>query len=308
VTRVSAVRVGLRVVPLGVALAISGAVYAQVPGGRASAASAEAVFARAKQLVMSGSGAAGRLLVDSVLAATSPETPEYAEALFWRASLASTTAEAERDYRRIVVDYPFSPRSADALLQLAQLETTRGDRENAAAHLERFLLENPTHAEHGRAGLTLSRLLFERRELAKACTILGRTRGSVPGDAVELRNQLDYLAPRCSGVDTGVVAAPDSNAARAVAADTSRRAAATPGVELRARYAVEIGTYATRAAARTALAKLAGRGIDGRIDGRIKPFRVRVGQFETRMAAADRLRQLRAKGFAGTVIYISDEP
>ena len=32
-------------------------------------------FARARQLVVNGNGAAGRLLVDSVIAATSPDTP-----------------------------------------------------------------------------------------------------------------------------------------------------------------------------------------------------------------------------------------
>src|SRR3954470_24118405 len=113
---------------------------AQTPASRPT--SAESVFARARTLVVNGNGAAGRLLVDSVVAATEPDTPAYAEALYWRATLAATSVDAERDYRRIVVEYPLSPREADALLQLAQLEVARGDRASASIHLERYLLEN----------------------------------------------------------------------------------------------------------------------------------------------------------------------
>src|SRR5678815_4634533 len=94
--------------------------------------------------------AAGRLLVDSMLAATDPNSPQYADALYWRATLSTNGAEAEHDYRRIVVEYGASVRSGDALLQLAQLESARGDRAMAADHLERFLLENPGHAERTR--------------------------------------------------------------------------------------------------------------------------------------------------------------
>jgi len=112
---------------------------------------ADSVFARARQLVTSGNGAAGRVLIDSVIAATPPDTPEYGDALYWRAALAATSADAERDYRRIVVEYPLSAHSGDALLQLAQLEAARGDRAPATTHLDRFIVENPQHPERARA-------------------------------------------------------------------------------------------------------------------------------------------------------------
>src|SRR4051794_15872374 len=68
----------------------------------------DSIFARAKQLVVNGNGAAGRLLVDSVIAATSPDSALYADALYWRAALAATSADAERDYKHLVVEYPLS--------------------------------------------------------------------------------------------------------------------------------------------------------------------------------------------------------
>ena len=89
---------------------------------QAPARPTDPVFVRAQALVSDGNGAAGRALIDSVIKATPPMAPLYPQALFWRASLAASAADAESDYRHIVVDYPLAPQAADALLRLAQLE------------------------------------------------------------------------------------------------------------------------------------------------------------------------------------------
>jgi hypothetical protein len=175
---------------------------AQSPDRTARPAMADSVFARARQLVVAGNGTAGRALVDSMVAAAQPETPAYADALFWRASLAATGTDAERDYRKIVIEYPMSPHSGQALLQLAQLEAARGDRAAATPHLQRFLLENPGSPDAGRAGLLFVRLSFEANQVRAACGALPRAMAAVPAADVELRNQLDYYSPRCVGIDT----------------------------------------------------------------------------------------------------------
>ena len=51
----------------------------------------------------------------------------YGDAIFWRGALAETAADAERDYRRVIVEYPLSPYADDALLSLAELEQARSD-------------------------------------------------------------------------------------------------------------------------------------------------------------------------------------
>jgi len=79
---------------------------------QAPARPADPVFVRAQQLVSDGNGAAGRALIDSVIAATPPIAPLYPQALFWRASLAASAADAESDYKHIVVDYPLAPQAA----------------------------------------------------------------------------------------------------------------------------------------------------------------------------------------------------
>src|SRR6185503_2318043 len=129
--------------------------------GAQTSSGADAVFARAKQLVVSGNGAAGRVLIDSVLAANNSDSPVYADALYWRAALAATPQDAERDYRRLVVEYPLASKTGDALFQLAQLETARGDRISASEHLQEYLLDNPKAADRQRAHMQLVPMLFD---------------------------------------------------------------------------------------------------------------------------------------------------
>jgi tetratricopeptide (TPR) repeat protein len=265
-----------------------------------SNANADSVFARARRLVANGNGAAGRLLVDSVLAATDPNTPQYADALFWRAALSTNGTDAERDYRRIVVEYGASMRSGDALLQLAQLESARGDRATAADHLERFLLENPGHAERTRASLTLVRLLVDQNDLPRACSTLRQALREIPDSEVETRNQLTYYSSRCvandvspgSRVPVGEATAPKDSAG-AVKRDSSRTSGSAPGAK--ARYTLQVATYPSRADATARATRLKTLGFDARVVGTAKPFSVRIGRYATRADAVAALNRLKAR-------------
>ena len=214
-------RLALVLVLLMFAVPMARAQSGDTTAGRSAAL--DSLFQHARALVLEGNGTAGRAIVDSVLAAA-VGSPVYADALYWRAALAATAADAERDYRRVIVEYPFSAHSGDALVALAQLEMSRGDRASASEHLERFLLEHPNSPERGRAGLWLGRTLMEQNQVVRACTILLRTRAALSADAAELRNQVDYYGGRCSGVDTAVVAARSA----AATAPTAVAPVATP--------------------------------------------------------------------------------
>jgi cell division septation protein DedD len=265
----------------------------------------DSVFARARQLVVNGNGAAGRLLLDSVVAATSPDSQTYADALYWRAALAATSADAERDYRRVIVEYPLSGHSGDALFQLAQIEAARGDRSAAALHLDRFLLENPTNTERGRAGLLLVRTSFDAGDAQHACIALGRTLTEVPSEQVELRNQLDYYSPRCASVDTTKAAgAAPTGASPSAAKDTTRRPAAA---EAKGKYTLQVASYNSRVDAEKLASRLKARGFDARLVGATKVFRVRIGHYPTRAAATAAARELKAKKIDAFVTEIGAE-
>ena len=279
-------------------------VLAQSGGSPPPATSIDSVFARARQLVVGGNGSAGRLLIDSVVAATSPDSQGYADAIYWRAALAATSADAERDYRRVIVEYPLSAHAGDALFQLAQIESARGDRPAAVIHLDRFLLENPTNAERGRAGLLLVRTSFDAGDAPHACIALGRAMRDVPPDQVELRNQLDYYSPRCSNVDTTKAASGATGAAPATAKDTARRDAVPAP---KGKYTLQVASYNSKTDAEKLTSRLKARGLDARLIGATKVFRVRIGHYQTRAAATAAARELRAKKIDAFVTEIGAE-
>ena len=287
------------------ALSMLGAANA-IAAQAASSSSADSAFARARALVSGGNGPAGRVLIDSVVAATDPASPVYADALFWRAMLAADSGDAERDYQRIIVEYALSPRAADALLQLAQLESARGDRAAAVGHLARFVAENPGHSERARAGAQLTELLFEQNDLPRACSTLRQTLAVVPDSAVETRNRLTYLAPRCTALDVS----PGSRVpvGRTPRDSVSPHRDSVVAHAAPARYTLQVaGSYATKTEADRAASRLRAREIDARVVGSKKPFRVRIGHYVTRGNAVAAQRELKAKKVTTTVTDIEPD-
>jgi cell division septation protein DedD len=287
--RMNSTRLTTLVVAASAALTISTAARAQ---------STDSVFARAKQLVVNGNGAAGRLLVDSVVAATPAGTSSYAEALYWRAALAASSTDAERDYRRIVVEYPASPRSGDALLALAQLEVARGDRAAASEHLDTFLAENPASPERPRVSLQLVRLWFDQNDLAHGCATLKTALANIPENEVEARNQLAYYSPRCAAADVGPggrmpVPGQHMSASDSAKGDTAGKRASSSKEE--AKFTLQVAAYKSKADANALAKRLKARDIDARVVGTSKLYRVRIGRYATRAAATKAQKELKAR-------------
>ncbi len=263
---------------------VGGASHVGAQAAGAPAPAADPVFQRAQQLVASGQDSAGRAVVDSVLSMRAEGTPLYAEALFWRARLARTAAAAERDYRRIAVEYPLSPRAAESLLLLAQLEMTRGDRAGARVHLARLQREHPTGAISTRASVTLARLAFDDGDIATGCAAVAAALAGLSASDVEVRNQLEYHRPRCAGVAAG--------------GDSVASPAAAPARE----FSVQVAAYDTRASADALAQRLTARGYVARVMGETRPFRVRVGRYPTRERAAEVVRELSRVNVRGIVV------
>lgn len=290
---------------------------ALVPAGADSGAPAtDTLFLRAQRLVSEGHGSEGRAIVDSMLAAAPAGSAQYAEALFWHASLAATAAEAERDYRRLAVEFPLSPRSEDALIRLGQMEYARGDHTLALEHFQRLVLEHPRSPLRPRVGYWMARVLFDDGQLAKGCAQLAAARAAAPASDVELRNQIGYYAQRCTGVDTTVVArGTDTSRARAAtpaaSGSTTHTAAAAPAAsrspvssgrdarpdrKAHHLYTVQVAAYATRAQAERLARRLRTRGYDVRVTGQRKPYRVRIGRYATRAEAEAEAKRMKAHG------------
>ncbi len=284
----------------------------------AARAAMDSAFERARRLVMSGQTMLGRQVGDSILAATHEGTEAYGEALYGLARLAPTASDAAVDYQRIIVEYPFSGHAGDALLQLAQLERSRGDRVAAIAHLQRYLRENPTSPKRATTGLWLAQLLFEQSEDMRACDILKDARAAANPADVELQNQMNFYSGRCAAaaVQTAAdsTAHTDSIKADSIArADALKRRAKTGTAGPRAAkrpaprptsdgwYAVQLGAYRTRAQAERLAQTLHGHGIEARVEGDREPFRVRVGQYRTRAEATKAATGFKKLGYSAFV-------
>ena len=176
-------------------------IFVLVPALSQAQSGADSVaYRRAQTLVNDGNATAGRAIVDSLIARAAPGSNAYAEGLYWRAVLSATASDAEMDYRRIVVDYPLSPRVEDTLLRLAQLELARADYDGALQHLNRLTLEHPAGVARARAGYWTARVLFEKNDVQRACAVNADALAQTNPNDVELRNQISYLNQRCAGV------------------------------------------------------------------------------------------------------------
>lgn len=244
----------------------------------------DTLFQHAQHLVAEGHGDAGRAIVQTQLDSATAGSPRYLEALYYRAALASTAADAEPDLRKIIIEYPLSPWTADALMRLSQLELARGDNAQAQEHLLRVVTEHPDSPSRGRADFWLGRLYFASGNAAAACARLADGLRGTPSTQVELRNQMDYLNQRCAGVDTGQVAATPA-VPGATAAAPARAMPATTAPAGSAAYTVQVAAYSTQQAADAMRARLASQGYAARVVGVQKPFRVRVGRYATRAQA-----------------------
>ena len=207
-------------------LVLSVAAVAHAQSSATSVSPNDSLFRRARRFVSEGNGTAGRALVDTLLKREQEGTTAYGNALYWRGALAETAADAERDYRRVIVEYPLSAYSDDALLAIAELEQARGDRAGALAHLQRFVKEHPVSPARGTAAFAAARLAFEQRDTRIACAMITEARASVLSTDVELRNQIDYFGTRCPAVAVSVtpppVTAPGVSAPVAPGRDSAR--------------------------------------------------------------------------------------
>lgn len=290
---------------VGALLALPAEASAQTPAVPTPAA-------RVQQLAAAGEAGTARTYADSVLRALSPDDDMFPEVLFARASVATTAADAERDYLRVSVEHPRSPRAAEALLRLAQLELARGDRAGARRHLERLLREYPDGTLIPRAAFWSARMAFEDGHAVRGCEALAIARQRVPSVEVELSNQIEYLQPRCTNAALSMVV--DSSGVDHVDASASgggrpRRGASEDSSAATSRergagtaFSVQVAAYAALRDASALAKRLKGRGFDVRVYGTTKPYRVRLGRYPTRADAdAARLRVKRS-GFSGIVV------
>ncbi len=322
----------------------------------------DTLFLRAQRMAAEGQGDAARALVQHEIDASTAGSPRYVDAMYWRAVVAATASDAEKDLRRIIIEFPLSPRNEDALLRLAQLEMTRGENDQALAHLQRLVIDHPTSPSRVRASFWMARVYFDKSQTPAACRSLADAAHNTTPAQVEQKNQIDFWMQRCHGNDTSAVAssAPvPTTVAPTTAAPTTVAQTPAPATPVDAtpvppapqpretepvpppspppvvaspranttmstkttttavktttvaphrssgptRYTVQVAAYDTRDAAAQLQHNLIAKGLEARIVGTAKPFRVRVGYYDTRAKAEAAAAQLKAKQLT---VYVTE--
>lgn len=252
----------------------------------------------AVQLAADGRGEEARRIVAAELARLPGGDSSYVEALFWRARLASSGDSAERDLRRVAIEFSTSRWADDALLQLAQLAMAAGNPASALALATRLRADYPGSELRPRAAFWAGRAALELGEPQGACALLDSARAEAPGD-VEFQNQVAFYRGRCGSVVSPHVvpvapapqAAPLTDTARAAPSQTAPATPSAPAVRPPGAFEVQVAAARTDQAARAVVNRLARAGHRARVlTGADGYRRIRLGPFPTLREAEEAAR------------------
>lgn len=289
-------------------------------GSSPAAAQTDPRLVAAVRDAQEGRADSARAAVRLLLAATAVGDALYPEVLYTVALTASDATERERALQRIVVEYPVSPWTDDALLLLAQSDYAGGNLPGTVRDLERIRNDFPASPVLARASVWAARTYFEMRNQSAACrwVALGLARA---GDDVESRDQLAFQAQRCGNrpevaaspaapspsqspasqpraepplpVDTPTARTPDP--ARVIA-PVARPEAAQPvpvSAPVSAPYRIQLAAAGSQAEADAIVRGLQTKSIDADVTADKGYYKVRSGQFRTAAEAQHELVRIR---------------
>ena len=298
---------------LATVAAAAGALLLLAPPARAQT---DPRLAQAVRLAQEGQSDSARIYVRQLLDATPPGDTLYPQILYTQAMVADNAGDMRRALQRVVVEYPTSEWSDDALIRLVQMDYATRSFDAAARNLERLRQDFPLTPLYAQAAYWAGRTYFDLKDPARACEWLADGMARV-GDNLELQNQLGYLYQRCgvkivsdSGTRTDSAGArADSAGARSAsdsgrAADSTRARAAAPPPDsaaaagsqgAKARYRVQVAAVATPGAADDAADAAEKLGYPAVIVRERGLYKVRAGTFATREEAQTAVKRIKSR-------------
>jgi hypothetical protein len=220
--------------------------------------------------------------------------------------VANSAADMRRDLQRVVVEYPTSSWSDDALLRLVQMDYATRSFEGAARNLERLRLDHPLTPILPQAAYWGGRTYFELKDTVRACRWLADGVAAA-GTDVELQRQLGFLYQRCTTApravaagDSGAAAKPADSAAARVADSLPPRAPPKA-----AKYRVQVAAVATPGAADDAATKAEQLGFPAVIVRERGYYKVRAGTFATKQEAQAAAGKLKS-GMGGSPFVVAE--
>jgi len=290
-------------------LGLVAALFTALPPYRLTA-QASPVIRSALQLAAEGRSDSAQRLVNAELARGRPGDAAWVEALYYRARIATFGDSAERDLRRVALEYSNSAWADDALLQLSQLALAAGNPASAYELAVRARSDYPDSDLKPKAALWAARAAFEVGEPRTACALLDSAQTEASAD-IEFGNQVLFFRARCTAA---ALAPPPAVAPRpAPAADSQAVTVApapvpaesvsrlpSPVSGLRSpvsglRFEVQVAAATSDSAAQAVVQRLARAGHAARVvAGENGVRRVRMGPYATQRAAENAARAAQA--------------
>jgi outer membrane protein assembly factor BamD (BamD/ComL family) len=247
----------------------------------AAAAQTDARLKTAVQLAAEGLPDSATAIVNALLATTPPTDSLYPQILYTQGSIARSTADMQRAFQKVAVEYPTSEWADDALLRLAQMDFAVRNYAGAVRGLEQLRANDPSSPLMASAAYWAARSNFELGKTADACVWIDRGMASA-GTDVEVRNQLEFLQGRCAvAVDSSAAASPP---------------APPPAQPVAGLWGVQVAAVSSQASANSVLTQLKAMGATATVDreqGNL--FKVRVTGLPSREAADSAVLAIKAK-------------
>src|SRR5690606_32845064 len=155
-------------------------------------------FVEIVRLAQDGRADSARATIGGILTALTPESPEFPEALYTAATIASSGEEARLLFSRVAVEHPRSEWADKSLLRLAQLDFGTGDAAAAVNRVRRLMQDYPSSGVLASAALWGARAAFELQQTGQACEWLARGIANA-GEQDELKRQMEFAQQRCTG-------------------------------------------------------------------------------------------------------------
>lgn len=241
-------------------------------------------------MAQDGNADTARARIQSLLASLPANDSVYPEALYASGTIAPTAAQAQRYFRRVALEYGWSPWADDALLQLAEIRYASHDALGTVRAVERLRADYPASALLPTGAYWAARASVDLNDDATACQWVsyGLSRG---GSDIETINQLRYFSGRCSG---------------AAAPGESVPAAVPPAAPSGPVYRVQVAAVSSQEAADQVAAGLRNLGYPVSIvrDGGL--YKIRAGSYPDRAAADEAVGNIRSR-IGGQPFVVLDE-
>jgi hypothetical protein len=235
-----------------------------------------------------GDSDAARAVVQNIIASTPGNDPLYPQALYAAGIVAGSAQDAQRYFRRVALEYGWSPWADDALLRLAQLRYATHDPLGTVRAAEQLKADYPASEALPTAAYWAARASIDLNDTEAACGWVDVGLNSA-GDNVEIANQLTYFRGRCSG-----------------GGGEGANQLPPPPPPSGPLYRVQVAAVSTQAAADELTADLRNAGFVVLVEHESGLYKIRAGEYRSRATADDAVRTIKSR-FGGQPFVVSDE-